>query len=172
MGDNSHSRKPRELPFVLYVSNIILATVAAVICLSLAVDFTLAGLSGSVSEKVSSALIITSTLASAALIVRQSMKSAGPVGLAFCTVAAALCALGLKLSAQYLLPASLGVDQVLGSQIIDVSLASCSFYLLLWERGRRLDLGANDLMEAIMGICALWPMVLVYSLIIGVEFLT
>jgi len=164
-------RGPKPMSLMQRGANIAFAIIVALAYLAAAVEIGFGGIDGHLTEKICVALLALSALSGAVLIVSQSLKDAGPISLFISAAAALACGFALEMAARYVLPSALGVSRIFDIRVIDAAMMSCAFYLMLWERGGRVEIGADDTIDALRAVGCLWPMGLLYALIIGVEYL-
>ena len=129
------------------------------------------GIDGTLIEKICIGLFGISAGSSLFLIFIQVFKKAGSATLTFCALAAVTCGIGLMLGARVLHMFFPALPNVHDSNIIAAAMTSSAFYLMLWERGIRISNGSDGITDAMRSATCLWPMILLYALVFGLEIM-
>lgn len=167
----SKRRGRKDLPIVLRAANILVTVIFIIAYWFAAAEFGLGGIDGYLPEKLCVAMLVASAVFGSILIMNQTLKDAGPVTLTIAAAAGVACGYALPEIAKFFIPSAVGVSRLYELDIVKASMASCAFYLMIWERNSRVELGADDLIDAMRSTISLWPMLLLYMFLLGVEFL-
>ena len=129
------------------------------------------GIDGTLIEKACVGLLGISAISSLVLIFLQTFKNARAITLIISALAAVACGISLMLGAYFLHTVFPAFPHVHESDIITASMISSAFYLMLWDRGERIGTDSDGIIDAMRSVICLWPMILLYALIFGLEIM-
>ena len=150
-------------------TNLIFAILVSLLILLATFVIVIGSIDGSPIEKICIGLFGISAGSSLILVFLQVFKNAGAITLIISALAAVACGIGLMLGARVLHMFFPAFPNIHDSNIITASMTSSAFYLMLWDRGERIDTDSDGIIDAMRSVICLWPMILLYALVFGLE---
>ena len=128
------------------------------------------GMSGNILEQAAFIALAITASSGSVLIVEQGFRNGTVSSLFVCATLAWLATGLLNVGSRALLEGRFGVGACLEVPIIQLALFSTAFYLLIWDRGRRIILETDSTFESAWALAGLWPMPIIYALLLGAEY--